>query len=264
MITGKNLDCFVHQLDAIIGLSEKHRLDEISLLRPLRGGKSTLSFVISRKDEFMPVEEASEIEQFLYSLLKADSRLEDISMESRERFKKEYFEEVYDKEIFHIKKGVSREEAIIFIRDRLGFVDYAPSAVPSSAKEEESEPELSSTSTKMQEERQGSQKRARSASSDSEISPSLAKKPTPPMSPTSPPMRPRSPSFLEQEQSVSLSSSANLFVSSSSLSPRKQALLDALLKEFEGEEEQLSAVVQKAIDNKKRIDREQPPLAVVR
>lgn len=111
----------------------------------------------------------------------------------------------------------------------------------------------------------GSKKHARDASADSEADSSPAtKKPTPPISPTSPPMRPRSPlSFLEQDRGVAPSSSANL-VSGSSLSPRKQALLDALLKEFEGEEEQLSAVVQKAIDNKKRIDREQPPLAVVR
>ena len=97
---------------------------------------------------------------------------------------------------------------------------------------------------------------------DSALEPSSSpeKKPTPPLlSPTSSSMRPRSPlSFLDQERSVDPLPSENLSVSSSSLSPHKQALLDALLKGFEGEEEQLPAILQKAIDNKKRMDQQQP------
>ncbi len=109
-----------------------------------------------------------------------------------------------------------------------------------------------------------STKHAREESSDSYESTSPQKKQMPPISLKTPSMTSSNLlSFLGQERRIEPSLSLNISGNSSSLNPHRQALLDALLKEFEGEEEQLPTVVQKAIDNKKRIDQQHSKIPVV-
>jgi hypothetical protein len=139
MISNQNLDFFINQLDKIIELADQHKLDNISLLKPRYSTEKKLVVVISRKNELLPLMEFSQIKLSLYDLLKIDYAQEDLFLKDKALFNEEYFEMIYS-DMFDIKKGVSRAEAIDFLNKKLGF-NYAPvsSVEPSQKKQKQAE-----------------------------------------------------------------------------------------------------------------------------